>query len=114
MASIIDMPTRFSPRSRAWLAAALGCLTSTGCGVVGPESRTFVGPVTVVGRDSVCIGGPNASGECFVKDETTRNLKVSDCVAVTYRPPNESAAYATPTKIEHLDAASHAADCPRQ
>jgi hypothetical protein len=44
----------------------------------------------------------------------TRNLNVSDCVRVTYTPPDESAAYATPTKIEYLDAASHIADCPRQ
>ena len=85
----------------------------TGCGVAGPESRTFVGPVTVVGRDTVCIGGPDASGECFVKDQMTRNLNVSDCVRVTYTLPSESAAYATPTKIGDLDAVSYAADCPR-
>lgn len=70
--------------------------------------------MTVVGRDSVCIGGPNASGECLVKDQMTRTLKVSDCVRVTYSPPKQSAAYATPSKIERLDAASHSAGCPRQ
>jgi hypothetical protein len=73
----------------------------------------LVGPVTVVGRDSVCIRGPDASGECFVKDQMTRTLDVSDCVRVTYTP-NGAAAYATPTRIEHLDAATHPADCPRQ
>jgi hypothetical protein len=110
---LIDV-TRLSRHHRAWLAAALGSPTLTGCGVAGPESRTFVGPVTVVGSDSVCIGGPNASGECFAKDQMTRNLNVSDCVRVTYTPPNQSAACATPTKIENLDASSHTADCPRQ
>jgi hypothetical protein len=105
---------RLAPFRRAWLAAALGCLTSTGCGVAGPEPRTYVGPVTIVSRDSVCIGGPDASGECFVIDQETRDLKVSDGLRVTYTPPGEPTALATPTTIVHLDAASHRAECPRQ
>jgi len=72
-----------------------------------------VGPVTVVSHDSVCIGGPAASGECFVKKHRTRNLHVSDCVRVTCTP-DDSATHSTATKIETLDAANHTADCPRQ
>jgi hypothetical protein len=71
------------------------------------------GPVTQVSRDTVCIGGPDASGECFVKNDLTEDLRVSACVRVTYTP-DDSAAYATPTGIEHLDTASHTTDCPRQ
>jgi len=39
-----------------------------------------VGPVTVVSHDSVCVGGPAASGECFVQDRTTRRLHVGECL----------------------------------
>jgi hypothetical protein len=84
-----------------------------GCGVAGPKARTFVGPVTVVRHNSVCVGGPGASGECFVKDSMTRNLHVSECVRVTYTP-DDSTTYSTATKLEQLDAATNAADCPRQ
>ena len=108
----IDVSKR-PPRGKAGLYVALACVAVTGCGVAGPESRTLVGPVTVVSHDSVCIGGPDASGECFAKNWLTRNLRVSDCIRVTYEP-DESAAYTTATRIEHLDAARHAADCPRQ
>ena len=72
-----------------------------------------MGPVTVVSRDSVCIGGADASGECFIQNRMLRNLHVSDCVRVTYTP-DDSASYPTATTIENLDAAAHAADCPRQ
>ena len=89
------------------VAMALG-----GCGVAGPESRTFVGPVTVMNTTTVCIGGSSASGGCFVRDRLTRDLHVSDCVRVTYAP-HDSAGPSTASKIEHLDAATHAADCPR-
>jgi hypothetical protein len=88
-------------------------LAVAGCGVAGPRSSTLLGPVTAVGRDSVCVGGADASGECFNKDRRTRNLHVSDCVRVTYTP-DDSAAYSTAAKIERLDAGSHTAECPRQ
>ncbi len=74
----------------ATLALAMVCLAPAGCGAAGPRARTFVGPVTVVSHDSVCVGGPDASGECFVKDEITQELKVSDCIRVTYTPPDDS------------------------
>lgn len=103
-----------SPLPRATrLAATFVVVAMAGCGVAGPRPRTYVGPVTVVSRHSVCIGGPDASGACFVKDRMTKGLRVSDCLRVTYTP-GESAGYETPTEIEHLDAASHQDDCPRQ
>jgi hypothetical protein len=101
------------PHRQGWLTAALLGWALTGCGVAGPESRTFVGPVTVVSSGSVCIGGPNASGECFVKDQMTRNLRVSDCVRVTY-VLNVSPGLSTASTIQPLDRATHTADCPRQ
>lgn len=110
---LIDV-TRHPMRLVARLALAMVCLAPAGCGAAGPRARTFVGPVTVVTHDSVCVGGPDASGECFVKDEITQELKVSDCIRVTYTTPDDSRAYATATTIEHLDAASHPTDCPRQ
>jgi hypothetical protein len=96
----------------ASLAVALACVTA-GCGAVGPQSRTFVGPVTVVTRDRVCVGGAGASGECFLRDWMTRGLGVSDCVRVTYTP-DDSAPYSTGTKVDTLDAAGHADACPHQ
>jgi hypothetical protein len=95
------------------VGVALTGFALAGCGVAGPESRTFVGPVTVVDSDTVCIGGPDASGECFVRDQMTKNLRVSDCVRVTYAL-HDSPGPSTASKIQPLDAATHAVDCPRQ
>jgi hypothetical protein len=83
------------------------------CGVAGPESRTFVGPVTVVDRTRVCIGGADASGECFVRDRRTRNLRVNDCVRVSYLL-HSSAGPSTASGIQRLSAADHAGACPPQ
>jgi hypothetical protein len=96
-----------------WLGVALVGLVTSGCGVAGPGSRTFVGPVTTVNSHTVCIGGPDASGECFVKDQMTKNLHVSDCVRVTY-DLHDSPEPSTASKVQHLDRVTHAADCPRQ
>jgi hypothetical protein len=86
------------------MGVALAGITLAGCGVAGPQSRTFVGPVTIINQTRVCVGGPDASGECFVKDRLTRNLHVSDCVRVTYLLQG-SARPSTASRIEHLDAA---------
>jgi hypothetical protein len=83
----------------------------TGCGTAAPQPRTVVGPVTVVSHDSVCVGGPAASGECFVQDRTTRRLHVGECLRVTYTPDG-TAAYQAAARIEHLDAARHGVGCP--
>ena len=100
-------------RRAALVFVAAASFAVAGCGVAGPESRTFVGPVTVVSRDSICVGGPDASGEGFGKNPVTRNLHVSDCVRVTYTP-DDSTTRSTATRIERLDAAINAADCPPQ
>ena len=78
-----------------------------------PEPRTYVGPVTVVDHDTVCIGGLNASGECFVRNRVTRSLRVDDCVRVTYLP-YESSGPSTALKVGHVDRAAHATECPHQ
>lgn len=71
------------------------------------------GPVTTVHGSTVCVGGPDASGECFALDSVTRGLRVNDCVRVTYIPTNSDTP-ATATEVEHLDAATDASICPRQ
>jgi hypothetical protein len=101
------------PHPRVWLGVALTGSLVAACGVAGPESRTFVGPVTVVGASGVCVGGPEASGECFVRDRLTRDLHVSDCVRVTY-VVHDSPGRSTATKVERLDPSKHADACPRQ
>jgi hypothetical protein len=62
---------------------ACGVLTTACAGGSGPASRSLVGRVTVVKSTTACIGGPSASGECFVRDRLTRSLHVGDCVRVT-------------------------------
>jgi hypothetical protein len=109
----MDVTRRRPHRCGVWLGVALVGLVANGCGVAGPESRTFVGPVTVINSHTVCIGGPDASGECFVKDQMTKSLRVSDCVRVTY-VLHDSPGPSTAWKIQRLDPATHAADCPRQ
>ena len=71
---------------RMLLAALAASVMIAGCTRAGAETRTYVGPVTEVDTHSVCIGGPEASGECFVKDQVTEHLHVNDCVSVTYAP----------------------------
>lgn len=108
---LIDVIRPTPPRGALLsLALAFGLV---GCGGAGPQTRTFVGPVTVVYASEVCIGGPDAGGECFIRDQVTSDLRVSDCVRVTYTL-NDSPGQSTASKIEHLDAATDAAACPRQ
>ncbi len=94
------------------MAVALTAMALGGCGVAGPDSRSFVGPVTETDTTTVCVGGAEASGTCFVRDRLTRNLHVSDCVRVTY-VLHDAAGPSTVSKIEHLDPDTHAAECPR-
>ena len=104
---------RMTPAVRVGLAL-LACGVLTACaGGSGPASRSFVGRVTVVASTSACVGGPSASGECFVRDRFTRSLHVGDCVRVTYKL-HDSEGPSTASKIEHLDASTDAAHCPRQ
>ncbi|MGC4111304.1 MAG: hypothetical protein QM747_12940 [Nocardioides sp.] len=89
------------------------CWTIAGCGASHPKARTLEGPVTAVNQHAVCVGGPDASGDCFTLDALTRSLRVNDCVRVTYTPDNR-AAPSTATTVDHLDPATHASQCPRQ
>jgi hypothetical protein len=100
-------------RRGTWLVVAVACLDVVECGVAGPTSRTFVGPVTAVSPRGVCIGGRDAGGECFVRNRMTRSLRVSDCVRVTYTL-HDSPGPSSATRIEQLDTASHAIDCPHR
>lgn len=105
--------TRLPTRRAASIGLALAGVALTACGIAGPESRTFTGPVTVISSTTVCIGAPNASGECFVKDRRTRSLRVSDCVRVTY-VLHDSPGPSTASKIEHVEAGTHTGECPHQ
>src|SRR5918993_2693275 len=71
---------------RLLVAALVGSVMIAGCTRSGAQTRTYVGQVTEVDAHTVCIGGPAASGECFVKDQVTERLRVNDCVSVTYAP----------------------------
>jgi hypothetical protein len=101
------------PRLRTLLVVASVCFAVAGCGVAGPKSRTFVGPVTVMNAHRVCVGGPDASGECFVKSEATSSLRVSDCVRVTY-VLHDSPGPSIPSSLGTLDGSRHASECPHQ
>lgn len=109
---LIDV-SRPTPRRGIWLTVALAGVGLVGCGVAGPQTRTFVGPVTVVNASRVCIGATDESGECFIKNQLTKQLRVSNCIRVTYTL-HDSPGPSTPSEIEHLKAATHAAACPRQ
>jgi len=110
---LIDVARELRHHRRSWIGVALAGIALGGCGVAGPEPRTFVGPVTVVDSTGVCIGGPEATGECLVKDRLTRDLHVSDCVRVTY-VVREVPGPSTATKVDRLDAAENSKACPRQ
>jgi hypothetical protein len=88
------------------LAFALG-------GCMGGESNsgTLVGPVTSVRDGRVCVGGPAASGDCFVSNAATSGLEVDDCVRVTYssRDPSTSP---NATEVQQLNRADHTDACP--
>jgi hypothetical protein len=75
------VPTR---RATTLAAAVATGLALTSCGVAGPVPRTLVGPVTAVDATGVCVGGPDASGDCFLATPVTQALHVGDCVRVTY------------------------------
>jgi hypothetical protein len=95
------------------MIVAAACLAVTGCGASHPNPKTIEGPVTTVNQHTVCVGGLNASGECFTVDSVTRSLQVNDCVRLTYTP-DDAATPSTATRVEHLDAATNASTCPHQ
>ncbi len=97
------------------LCAALAIsVMIAGCARTPVEVRTFVGPVTEVDASGVCIGGPEASGECFVKDQVTGRLRVNDCVSVTYAPDPGKLGASRAIKVSPADRDSHPSECPGQ
>lgn len=98
---------------RLLLAALAGSVLVAGCARSAAETRTYVGQVTEVEGDTVCVGGPEASGECFVKDQVTERLRLKDCVTVTYsmETPDPPGPYRA-TKILPADPDSHRTECP--
>jgi hypothetical protein len=86
-------------------------LAISGCGGGDAKTDTLVGPVTSVRDGRVCVGGAAASGTCFVQNVATSDLKLNDCVRVTYSSRGSSGP-STATKVRHLDPAEHTAECP--
>jgi hypothetical protein len=97
------------------LLAATTCavVLISGCSAAVAEPRTYVGQVTEVDDGTVCIGAAAARGECFVKDRVTRQLRVNDCVQVTYVPQPEQQVPSTADEVIAVPLAGHADDCPR-
>jgi hypothetical protein len=85
-----------------------------GCARPGADTRTYVGQVTEVHARTVCVGAPEARGECFDKDQVTEHLRVKDCVSVTYTPEPGKVGQARAKKVVQADQASHQAECPLQ
>jgi len=81
---------------RTWVrgcaAAAAGLVAA--CGATDAELRTFVGPVLELDDTRICIGGAEATGECFVQTGLTRGLRLGDCVRVSYRMDVRESGYA--------------------
>ena len=99
---------------RLLCAALAGSVMIAGCTRSSAETRTYVGQVTEVGTSGVCIGGPEASGECFLKDQLTERLLVNDCVSVTYTPGPRRLGPSRATKVSAAHRDSHPLDCPEQ
>lgn len=97
---------------RLMLAALAGSVMMAGCTASGAQTRTYVGQVTEVDTSGVCIGGPKASGECFVKDEVTERLRVNDCVSVTYALESRERGPYRAEKVLAADRDSHPLECP--
>lgn len=94
------------------LAVAVASLLAGGCGTGSGSSTTFTGQVSEVTATRVCVGARAATGECFVRDDTTRSLRVSQCVRVTYAADSGGAGPATASTVSIQDAAAHRDDCP--
>ena len=99
---------------RLLCAALAGWVMIAGCTRSGAETRTYVGQVTEVDDSGVCIGGPEAWGQCFVTDQVTERLRVNDCVRVTYAPDPKRLGPSRATKVSAVDRDAHPLECPGQ
>jgi hypothetical protein len=95
-------------------AVLAGSVILAGCARPDAETRTFVGQVTEVYARTICVGAPEAKGECFIKDQVTERLRVKDCVSVMYTPEPGDMGPSRANKVVAADRASHQVECPEQ
>ncbi|WP_460461268.1 hypothetical protein [Angustibacter peucedani] len=96
-------------RGRALLVVAGGVLVMPGC-VSGIAGVRFVGQVTQVSGEQVCIGAPEAGGQCVMKDGLTEDLRVDDCVDVEV--PDVRSGPSRAERVTVVDRAEHPHECP--
>ena len=95
------------------VAGIFGVVLILGC-VEFSSERTYLGLVTTIGAGRVCVGGLEASGECFFEDTVTRELRENDCVRVTYTPRSQEQGPYHAAEVIEVPAAAHTKECPAQ
>jgi hypothetical protein len=71
------------------LAGGVGCSSASIDGIPQP----LLGPVTVISGGNVCVGGPAASGDCFIAPAAKlRGLHFNECVLVRWKSAREAGA----------------------
>ena len=93
-------------------AVLAGSVMVAGCARPGAETRTYIGQVTEVHARTVCVGAPEAKGECVIKDQVTERLRMKDCVTVTYTPEPGNVTPSRAKKVVAANRASHQVECP--
>ena len=99
---------------RVLAGTVFGAVLLAGCGASGSQPRTYVGQVTDIHDRTVCIGGPKADGECFGNDGPTQDLRVNDCVRVTYAQHSQDQGLYIAEEVTGVQASQHADECPSQ
>jgi hypothetical protein len=100
--------------ARVLVGTIFGAALLAGCGASGSQPRTYVGQVTDVHDGTVCIGGPKADGECFANVRLTQDLRVNDCVRVTYARDSQEQGPYIAEKVTGVQASQHTVECPSQ
>ena len=95
------------------VVAVFGVLLIAGC-VAFISERTYIGLVTAIGGGRVCVGGLEASGECFFEDAVTRDLRVNDCARITYSPGSKDQGPYRAAEVIEVPASAHTDECPAQ
>lgn len=54
------------------------------CGNSAERDHSLVGRVTKVDQQTICVGAPAATGQCFATDAVTKVAELDACVRVTY------------------------------
>jgi hypothetical protein len=99
---------------RVLVRTILVAVLLAGCAATGSQPRTYVGQVTEIHDRTVCIGGPKADGECFAQDRLTQDLRVNDCVRVTFAQDSQKQGSYIAAEVTGVQAAQHADQCPRR